>query len=171
MSAEKLAARIKAIEADTDLTADQKKRQIELAKLQFELDAENEKRKGKGTRLTAGMTRGKGSQVIQFEEFDTAQPDTLPASMKEFGELMAAVIGKPLTEADFVGYLIEGANAALYRDASDPIAEFVNPAWDKDTQAAFRMIVKNTVKVFPQPLDEVAKDVRAKLDKAKGLAA
>ena len=42
--------------------------------------------------------------------------------------------------------LIEGYNAVQYQTASDPIAEFVNDSWDKDTKAQFRLVVRNLSK-------------------------
>ena len=42
---------------------------------------ENAKRTGVGTRMKVGRTRGKGSIVIKYEQFDESLPETLPNSI------------------------------------------------------------------------------------------
>ena len=108
-----------------------------------EVKAANASRTGKGTRLAYGNTRGKGSIPIKWEKFDESLPDTLPVSIEEF---MALTNVKD--EKDLLGYLIVGFNDDMYTQASDPIAEFVNPAWDKDTQNQFRLVVRNMTKAL-----------------------
>lgn len=101
----------------------------------------NATRTGKGTRVQVGATRGKGSVVISFEAFDESKPDTLPVSIEEF----AALTGMS-DEAALVSYLITGFNDFSYRKASDPIAEFINPAWPAEVQDSFKISVRNMVK-------------------------
>jgi hypothetical protein len=112
---------------------------LESAKLSLQKDADeaNKKRTGKGTRVKVGATRGKNPQAISFENFDDSKPDTLPVTITEFHELIKA------DEPTMVSYLIEGYNQAQYTAASDPIAEFVNPAWSDDVQKQFRLVVRN----------------------------
>ncbi len=112
---------------------------LEVAKSGLEKDAkaENAKRTGKGTRIKVGATRGKNPQAISFENFDDSQPDTLPKTITEFHEIVKA------DEPTMVSYLIDGFNQAQYTAASDPIAEFVNPAWADDVQKQFRLVVRN----------------------------
>lgn len=98
----------------------------------------NEGRTGKGLRFNIGYTRGKGSQRIQYEAFDDSKPETLPATLSEFMELTNVK-----DEKSILGYVIEGFNLNQYRTASDPIAEFVNPAWSDETQKQFRLVVRN----------------------------
>ncbi len=120
------------------------KEEIKAAKAaKLEKDAEEEKRlnadrTGKGTRLNIGYTRGKGSQRIQYEAFDETQPDTLPKDLAEFMEL-----SKVNDEKTIVSFLISGFNDAMYTAASDPIAEYVNPAWDPEVARQFRLVVRN----------------------------
>jgi hypothetical protein len=119
---------------------EQAKTELEIAreKLEAEATAENAKRSGKGTRVKVGSTRGKNPQPISFENFDEEQPDTLPKTLSEFME-----ITKVSDENVIVSYLVDGFNAQMYTAASDPIAEFVNPAWDEDTRKGFRIVVRN----------------------------
>ncbi len=98
----------------------------------------NDTRTGKGTRVSVGLTRGRNPQVISFEEFDEALPETLPTTLSEFME-----VTKIQDEAVIVNYLIDGFNAASYTTASDPIAEFVEPTWDDETKKQFRIVVRN----------------------------
>lgn len=98
----------------------------------------NKARSGKGTRVKVGQTRGRNPQVISYENFDEAQPDTLPKSLSEFME-----VSKIQDEPTIVSFLIDGFNSAQYTLASDPVAEFVEPTWPDDVQKQFRLVVRN----------------------------
>ena len=98
----------------------------------------NEGRSGKGARVFLGMTRGQNPQKIQYEAFDDSQPDTLPVTPSEF-----MTVTKTTDEALLARYLWEGFNAVNYSEASDPIKQFLNLAWDDDTQKSFRLAVRN----------------------------
>lgn len=100
--------------------------------------AANEGRTGKGLRVSVGMTRGRNPQMIQYESFDESQPDTLPLTLSEFMEL-----SKVQDEKAIVGFLVEGFNSDSYRNASDPVAEFVDASWPEDVQKQFRIVVRN----------------------------
>lgn len=108
-----------------------------VAERQKEVDAINAKREGKGTRVRVGQTRGKNPQIIVWEAFDESLPKTLPESVPEFLEMT-----KTEDEKLYLSYLIGGYNDAQYTAASDPIAEYVNPAWDDKAQAGFRVTVR-----------------------------
>lgn len=98
----------------------------------------NESRSGKGTRVFLGMTRGRNPQEIQYENWDDSQPETLPLTLSEFMELR-----KVSDEKDIVRRLILGDNEIFYTEASDPIAEFVDAAWDDKFKVNFRMVIRN----------------------------
>jgi hypothetical protein len=98
----------------------------------------NKSRTGKGTRISVGQTRGRSTQVISWEAFDESLPDTLPKTLSEFME-----VAKVSDEPTIVSYLIDGFNAAQYTQASDPVAEFVDPTWPEDVQKQFRIVVRN----------------------------
>jgi hypothetical protein len=113
-------------------------REVELEAAQKKAEEVNKTRTGKGTRVRVGQTRGKNPHVISWEAFDESLPDSLPGTLAEFME-----ITKTQDEKVIVGYLIDGYSAAQYTAASDPIAEFVNPAWSDDVQKQFRLVVRN----------------------------
>jgi len=101
----------------------------------------NAGRTGKGTRIAVGMTRGKNPQEVQYEALDESQPDTLPKTISEW---LAMFKDTPhAEESAIVSYIIDGFNSASYSAASDPIAEYVEPTWPKEVQAAFRLVVRN----------------------------
>ena len=106
--------------------------------MQAKEDKLNEGRTGKGTRVAVGMSRGKNPVEVVYEAFDESKPDTLPKSLSEFMDLT-----KVSDEPAIVGFLVDGYNSAQYTAASDPVAEFVNPAWDDDVQKQFRIVVRN----------------------------
>lgn len=113
-------------------------REAQVAEFQKKADETNKARTGKGTRVRVGQTRGKNPQVITWEAFDEAVPDSLPSTLSEFME-----ISKVSDEKQIVGYLIDGYNSQAYTAASDPIAEFVDPTWSEDVQRQFRLVVRN----------------------------
>lgn len=144
-----------------ELTQEQKEKAAKLETLNTELKAKNDALgSNKGLRHFAGSTRGKGSMIIQYQGFDTDKPETLPTTMAEFAELLG--ITKP---EEILEYAIEGANAVLYRTASDPIAEFVNQSWDKDTQIQFRTVVRNMVKMSGMSIEAVVEMVKPGVEK------
>lgn len=122
----------------------------------------NEGRTGKGTRATVGYTRGKGSQRIIYESFDESQPDTLPTSLDEFMSL-----SKVRDEAAIVSLLIDGFNSLAYSNASDPVGEFANPAWDAETTTRFKNAVKNYVAATGTSVEDAAALIRPGIDKAQ----
>lgn len=106
-----------------------------------EVEVENAKRSGVGTRLKAGRTRGKGSMVITFEQFDETKPETLP---KDIAGFLATVNLDPTKdESTIVSYLISGFNTESYVAASDPLAEYVEDSWPADSKTQFRLVVRN----------------------------
>lgn len=121
----------------------EKAKEAILAAKQKEVDAENEKRKTpegkfpKGTLLRMGQTRGKNPQVITWEAFDETHPETLPKDVGEFMDLVTK------DESKLLSYLIEGFNDSQYREASDPIAEYVEASWPEEIQKGFRLAVRN----------------------------
>lgn len=131
----------------TPQTSPKEKTMTDVAKTELEkareaLDAKaaemNATRTGKGTRVKVGSTRGKNPQAVSFEQFDLAQPTTLPVSLSEFMDLT-----KIQDEPTILGYLMDGFNDAMYSQASDPVAEFINPEWAEDVQKQFRLVVRN----------------------------
>jgi len=127
-----------ATEASTPQELDAKRRKLELEAKEKEIAEINKTRTGIGTRLQAGMTRGKGTMVITWEAFDEALPDTLPKTIAEFMESTGVK-----DEPSLVSSLITGYNDANYTAASDPLAEFVDPTWPADAQTQFRLVVRN----------------------------
>lgn len=133
-----------------------KAKQLEAA--QSAADATNKTRSGKGTRVRVGQTRGKASQVISWEAFDESLPDTLPGTLTEFMD-----VTNVKDEKEIVSFLISGYNDAQYTAASDPIAEFVDPAWPDEITAAFRLVVRNmykTLSVLGNSLEDVVNQVK-----------
>ncbi len=113
-------------------------KEIELEAKQKEADAANAQRTGVGVRVRVGQTRGKNPMVITWEAFDESKPETLPTSIQQFMEVTSVK-----DEPSLVSYLIGGYNDAAYTAASDPLAEYVNPAWPQDAQTQFRLVVRN----------------------------
>lgn len=96
---------------------------------------------GKGTRTAVSMTRGKGSQEVQYEAFDTNQSDTLPVNLEEFMTLTG--IEGTEGEKKLIAWAIDGFNSDAYSIASDPIAEFVEPNWTPELAGRFKLAVRN----------------------------
>ena len=107
-----------------------------------------------------GKTRGKNPREIEFEKFDREQPETLPRTIEEF---MAVTNVKE--EPALVDLLIEGFNDASYSAASDEIGEFINDAWDKDTQGQFRLAVRNYSKLSGDTIEEAVSLIKPGVDK------
>lgn len=102
-----------------------------------EADKFNAEQKGVGLRMFTGFTRGRSTTAIKWNQFDTDKPDTLPKNVKEFSEVTGVTEGK-----DLLNFMIDGFNEYQYRQASDPIAEYVNPAWDDEMKTKFRAVVR-----------------------------
>lgn len=146
---------VAAVNADKDLTADQRAKKLEYLQTALLASQTNSSRSGKGTRVAVGSTRGKGSMVISYEEFDLDSPETLPQSLKEFTEL--AGVSEPSALLELV---LRGFNSLALTTASDPIAEFVNSNWDKDTASQFRNVVRNMTKGAGMPIEVVVNLVK-----------
>jgi len=123
-------------------------------------EAENKARSGKGLRVKTGFTRGKGSIPIKWEAFNEAEPDTLPKNIQEFLDITKA------TDTEMLDYLIVGYNDNQYTAASDPIAEHVNLAWDKDLQTQFRLVVRNLSKAMNKSIEEAVAMVKPGVEAA-----
>lgn len=134
--------------------------QVEREKFEKEAEAENNSRTGVGLRVMVGATRGRQTQNIKYEAFDTSKPDSLPSSLQEFTETV-----KISDEAVLLSFLIDGFNDYQYRQASDPIAEFVNPVWPDEIKLAFRTSVRNYAKAAEVSIEEAANLLRPGLDK------
>ena len=111
---------------------------LEFERKSKEVDATNATRKGVGTRMKIGKTRGKGSMVVTWEAFDDAKPETLPTSIQQFMD-----ITNVKDEPSLVNFLIAGYNDESYTAASDPLAEYVEPTWPPEAQTQFRLVVRN----------------------------
>ena len=124
--------------------SDDQKTALELEREQMEKDAVsvNAGRSGVGTRVKVGSTRGKATQNIKYEFFDESQPDTCPKTVEQFVSITGIKGNSELCEL-----LIVGFNDKQYTEASDPIAEFVNPAWPDDVKLQFRTVVRNLAKM------------------------
>ena len=115
--------------------------EIEREKMEAAAKEENETRSGKGTRVQVGATRGKSTMNIKYEAFDLTVPASLPETVAEFVSLTGTT-----AEEDLVRFLIDGYNDYQYRQASDPIAEFVENGWPDELKTAFRSTVRGLVK-------------------------
>jgi hypothetical protein len=113
---------------------------------------ENAKRSGIGTRMKVGRTRGKGSIVIKYEQFDDAQPETLPKSIESF--LSTVNLDPEKNEADIVRLLVAGYNEESYTAASDPLSEHVESIWPQEVQTQFRTVARNYSRGANVPLEE-----------------
>ena len=98
----------------------------------------NEGKTGKGTRTFLSMTRGRNPQKVQYENWDESQPETLPTTLSEFMELR-----KLSDEPSIMRRLLLGDNEIFYKEASDPVAEFVDLSWSEEVQKQFRLVVRN----------------------------
>lgn len=107
----------------------------------------------------AGKTRGKNPREIKFNVLNQ-----VPKSVEEF----SAVTG--ISEQDaFCELLYEGFNASQYAAASDEIGEYIPDNWDKETQAQFRLAVRNTAKLTGLEIEMVVNMLKPAIE--KGLAA
>ena len=109
--------------------------------LELEVSELNKNLTGKGMRWVLANTRGKGSIQIKYLAFDSDVVGSLPETVSEFMDLSGDA-----DELVLVSYLITGKNDASYKKASDPVSEFVNPAWPDEIAENFKLAVKNLVK-------------------------
>ena|SRR5258706_4780176 len=112
----------------------------EREKMEAEATAENLTRKGKGLRVLVGATRGRSTTNIKYEAFDESDPDSLPTKVEEFVSLTGINANGQLAR-----FLVIGYNQFKYTEASDPIAEHVNKAWDDDRKLKFRNVIRGLV--------------------------
>lgn len=124
-------------------------------------EATNKTRTGVGTRVNVGQTRGKNPSVVTWEAFNQDEPATLPTTQAQFME-----VTKTQTEVEILRYLIEGFNKVSYSQASDEIGEYINDAWDTDTQAQFRLTVRNYAKSADMTIEEAANLLKPSVEKA-----
>lgn len=142
--------------------SDEQKTELQVEREKFEKEAEetNKARTGKGLRVMVGATRGRTTQNIKYEAFDTNKPDTLPSDPAEFSQITGVN-----DSALLMSFLIDGYNDYQYRQASDPIAEFINPVWPDDVKTAFRTSVRNYAKAAEVSIEEAANLMRPAIDK------
>lgn len=114
----------------------------------------NTARTGIGTRIVVGATRGKNPQIISYEQWDDAQPLTLPKTLEEFVEYTKA------TSSQLLDFAIRGQNDALYEAASDPLAEFVVASWPSEVQSTFRQAVRNYSRGLGISLEDAVGTIR-----------
>lgn len=107
-----------------------------------------------------GKTRGKNPREIEYQAFDLEKPDTLPTKIAEFMEATGVK-----AEPELVDYLINGFNDAQYSAASDEIGEFINDAWDKETQGQFRLAVRNYSKLTGMNIEDSVNLIKPGVDK------
>lgn len=154
---------------EKELTPEQKaakeRLSAEVAKAEEKAKAENASRTGQGTRVAVGMTRGRNPQVISYEEFDDALPETLPKSLSEFMTLT-----KTEDEKLIVEYLIDGFNDAQYTLASDPVAEFVDASWPDDVKKSFRLVVRNYATNANVSIEDAVALIKPGIEKAVAAA-
>lgn len=103
-----------------------------------------------------GKTRGKNPRDITFKILSA-----IPTSIKNFMEVTGTK-----TEPEVCEYLYEGFNLLQYSAASDEIGEFINDAWDKDTQAQFRLAVRNYSKLTAMSIEDTVNLIKPGVDKA-----
>lgn len=121
---------------------------------QSEADEENSKKTGLGTRTMVGQTRGKNPLVIAWPAFDDSKPETLPVSIAQFVQITGVTNEYEKDKICLVSLLIAGYNDAMYTNASDPLAEFVEPTWPEEAQAQFRLVTRNYSRGAMVPLEE-----------------
>lgn len=121
----------------------------------------NSTRTGKGLRQRVGQTRGRNPQVITWEAFDESLPETLPTSLADFAELTGTK-----DEKSMVAFLVDGFNSYQYTQASDPIAEYVNPAWPEDVQRQFRLAVRNYAAMVGVSIEDAVALIKPGVEKA-----
>jgi len=125
----------------------------------------NAEKKGKGTRVRVGQTRGRNPKVITWEAFDTDAPETLPTTLDEFMSLAGLdKMAKP--EPQLVSYLIDGFNSNQYAVASDVLAEFVEPNWPDALVRQFKQTVSNYAAATQMSLEDTVALIKPGIVKA-----
>lgn len=119
----------------------------------------NEGKTGKGLRKSIAYTRGRSTQRVVYDSFDTDQPDTLPKDMTEF-QTFTEISDEPL----LVSFLIDGFNAWQFANASDPITEHLNPAWSNETKTKFKNAVKGMVQGADVTIDFAVEAIKPAFD-------
>lgn len=143
------------------MSADERSaKEIELEAKEKAAEEYNKTLTGVGLRKRVGQTRGKNPQIIEWMEFDESKPETLPKEMKDFSE-----VTKVDDEPGLVRLLILGYNVDAYTSASDPLKEYVNPAWPADAQTQFRIVVRNYSKGANVSLEDAVELIRPGFDK------
>lgn len=135
-------------------------KELELEAKEKAADEYNKTLSGVGLRKRVGQTRGKNPQIIEWEAFDEAQPETLPKELKQFQEVTDVV-----DEPALVRLLVLGFNVDAYTNASDPLKEHVNLAWPADAQTQFRIVVRNYSKGANVSLDEAVELIKPGFEK------
>lgn len=107
-----------------------------------------------------GKTRGKNPRPITYEAFNLEKVETIPLDMKTF-----MAVTKVTNQKDLLELLINGYNDAQYSAASDEIGEFINDAWDNETQGQFRLAVRNTSKLSGLSIEEVVTMLKPAVEK------
>jgi hypothetical protein len=138
-------------------------RDLELEARNLKAKATNDSRSGVGTRVNVGQTRGKAPLIIEWEAFDDSQPATLPTSIQQFMDVTTVK-----DEPTLVSFLIGGYNDANYTAASDPLAEFVNPAWDDAVKMQFRLVVRNYSRGASVSLEDAVSLIKPGFEKQFG---
>jgi hypothetical protein len=152
----------------TGAVAEAQESELEVARKKA--DEENKKLgTSVGLRKFVGRTRGKGSVLISWNQFDDSVPESLPKTHEEFMNV-AGISADEKGAAELLDLMIRGYNARAYEAASDPIAEYVNAAWPDEIQTGFRTVVRTYARNLEIPIDEAATEVRARYDKKFGTA-
>jgi len=110
--------------------------------------------------------RGKGNKgtKVQFEGID----ETAPRPDNPLEVAMNLVKGEA---QEFWERFVHGFNELAYEAVADPIAEFINPAWDDDKKKNFRLSVNAMAKVLGKDKDEVAKAIAEQINAAEEVTA
>lgn len=107
-----------------------------------------------GPRIKVGATKGKNPQIVSWEAFDDAFPESLPKSVAQFMEIVTN------EENKLVDYLIRGYNDANQEAASDPLSEYVVSSWPADVQSTFRQAVRNYSRGLEMSLEDAVNIIR-----------
>ena len=108
-----------------------------------------------------GSTRGRNPRPVEYQAFDLEKPNTLPVTQAEFMEVTGVK-----EQSEIVALLIDGFNSAAYSLASDEIGEFINDAWDKETQTQFRAAVRNYSKLVGSSVEDAVLLIKPGVEKA-----
>jgi hypothetical protein len=122
-----------------------KAREKEIAEKQKDA---NQNKKGIGVRTFYGMTRGRNPQMISYDQWDVDQEiekvSTVPTSFAEVLDInKTRGLDGDAAEKEIVKRWLLGDNEMLYKEASDPVAEFVEASWDDADKKAFKLVIKN----------------------------